>query len=185
MAARRGGAAEQLRSAVDCLPASTKAAMLGALDEERIIVGGYTDGRGGVCPMLGAHRRGGRTSLVSFARSWDRYTGAPRRARSATRRELSTLRAMLEVGITRDELGDAGLAGVRAEVEARRAAEPRRQAAPPRDTGERDRTAELRHRPGWAWLRPFRRYDTYAAALERLETLEHQGAEPVRELEPA
>jgi hypothetical protein len=39
-----------------------------------------------------------------------------------------------------------------------------------RDTGERDRTRELRHRPGWAWLRIFRRYDTYQAALDELET---------------
>ena len=26
--------------------------------------------------MLAAHRNGGRTSLASFARAWDRYTGA-------------------------------------------------------------------------------------------------------------
>ena len=53
-----------------------------------IIVGAYTDGRGGVCPMLAAHRNGGRTSFASFARAWDRYTAhedvAPRhRARAA------------------------------------------------------------------------------------------------------
>ena len=49
--------------------------------------------------MLAAHRNGGRTSLASFARAWDRYTGAPRRARPATPRELTTLRAMLEASI--------------------------------------------------------------------------------------
>src|SRR5947199_135680 len=35
------------------------------------------------------------------------------------------------------------------------------------DTGERDRTPELRNRHGWAWLRAFRRYDEYEDALER------------------
>ncbi len=29
--------------------------------------------------MLAAHRNGGRTSLASFARAWDRYTGAGKR----------------------------------------------------------------------------------------------------------
>ncbi len=37
--------------------------------------------------MLAAHRRGGRTSLATFARAWDSYTGAPK-ARLATQREL-------------------------------------------------------------------------------------------------
>jgi hypothetical protein len=38
----------------------------------------------------------------------------------------------------------------------------------PRPTGETDRTGELRDRHGWAWLRLFRRYDAYEAALEQL-----------------
>jgi hypothetical protein len=38
-----------------------------------------------------------------------------------------------------------------------------------RDTGERDRSNELRHRPGWAWLRVFRRYDDWQEALARAE----------------
>ena len=53
---------------------------------------------------------------------------------------------------------------------------PAPEATPPRDTGERDRTPELRHRHGWAWLRIFRRYDTYQAALDELE--EHGLARP-------
>ncbi len=73
--------------------------MLEGIASGRIIVGAYTDRQGGVCPMLAAHRNGGRTSLASFARAWDRYTGAPRRARAATPRELNTLRAMLEASI--------------------------------------------------------------------------------------
>jgi hypothetical protein len=42
--------------------------MLDGIRSSPIVVGAYTDGRGGVCPMLAAHRRGGRTSFVSFAR---------------------------------------------------------------------------------------------------------------------
>ncbi len=35
---------------------------------ERIIVGAYVDRDGGVCPMLAAHRQGGRTDFLTFAR---------------------------------------------------------------------------------------------------------------------
>jgi hypothetical protein len=34
--------------------------------------------------------------------------------------------------------------------------------------GDPDRTGELRRKPGWAWLRPFRRYDEYEGALVRV-----------------
>jgi hypothetical protein len=51
--------------------------------------------------MLAAHRRGGRTDFLSFARSWDRFTRARRPARRATERELSIL-----VGILRASLMD-------------------------------------------------------------------------------
>jgi hypothetical protein len=79
--------------------------MLGGVESNRIIVGAYTDRSGGVCPMLAAHRNGGRTSLASFARAWDRYTGVrSRRPRPATDRELTTLRTMLEASIALDEL---------------------------------------------------------------------------------
>ena len=56
--------------------------MLDGIEANQIIVGAYTDRRGGVCPMLAAHRNGGRTDLASFARAWDRYTG-PAAARAA------------------------------------------------------------------------------------------------------
>jgi hypothetical protein len=87
--------AQELRQAVDCLPERTREAMLEGIDSNPIIVGAYTDQRGGVCPMLAAHRHGGRTNLASFAKAWDRYTGARRRPRPATEREIRTLRAML------------------------------------------------------------------------------------------
>ena len=49
--------------------------------------------------MLAAHRCGGRTDFRSFARAWDRFTGAGKRARSATEREVRTLTAQLEASI--------------------------------------------------------------------------------------
>src|SRR3954454_24337683 len=97
--------ARDLRTAIDCLPLRTRKAMLGGVESNRIIVGAYTDRSGGVCPMLAAHRNGGRTSLASFARAWDRYTGVRgRKPRPATERELTTLRTMLEASMALDEL---------------------------------------------------------------------------------
>jgi hypothetical protein len=78
--------------------------MLTGVEANRIIVGAYTDRKGGICPMLAAHRNGGRTSLASFAHAWDRYTGARGRPRQASERELHTLTAMLEASIALDEL---------------------------------------------------------------------------------
>ena len=80
---RRRRPARDLRDAIDCLPLRTREAMLEGIGANRIIVGAYTDRQGGVCPMLAAHRNGGRTSLASFARAWDRYTGAKRAAPGA------------------------------------------------------------------------------------------------------
>ncbi len=88
----RARVVEDLRLTIDCMPVHTRQAMLdGVQSSERIIVGAYVDGHGGVCPMLAAHRRGGRTDFLSFARAWDRFTRAGRRARRATRRELDIL----------------------------------------------------------------------------------------------
>jgi hypothetical protein len=137
---RRRRPARDLRTAIDCLPLKTREAMLEGIAAGRIIVGAYTDRRGGVCPMLAAHRNGGRTSLASFARAWDRYTGAPRRPRRATPRELTTLRAMLEASIA---LEGPSLHDV------------------PRPKPD--------YPLGWAWLRPFRRLDEYQAALTELD----------------
>ncbi len=98
---------EELRLAVECLPVKTREAMLeGVLSSPRIIVGAYTDREGGVCPMLAAHRRGGRTSFLSFARSWDRFTRARRPARKATERELSILVGLLRASLMDEETRD-------------------------------------------------------------------------------
>jgi hypothetical protein len=101
---------EELRLTIDCLPRHTRIAMLQGVAENEIIVGAYSDRVGGVCPMLAAHRCGGRTSFISFARAWDRFTRV-RHARRATEREVGVLRAHLEASLMADdrnaELGTA------------------------------------------------------------------------------
>ena len=139
---RRSRPARDLRTAIDCLPLKTRKAMLGGVESNRIIVGAYTDRSGGVCPMLAAHRNGGRTSLASFARAWDRYTGVRRTARPATDRELTTLRTMLEASIALDEMPT--VSEVVREAKAMREAKR---------------------------LRVFRRFDEYERAVAELATI--------------
>ena len=72
--------------------------MLEGIDANTIIVGAYTDRRGGVCPMLAAHRHGGRTDLLAFAHAWDRFCerqapAAGDRARAATCSRRTSRRA--------------------------------------------------------------------------------------------
>jgi hypothetical protein len=90
----RRDAITDLRRAIDSLPIRTREAMLEGIRSNPIVVGAYTDDRGGICPMLAAHRHGGRTTLLAFARSWDRFARA-RTVRRATRRELAVLEAQL------------------------------------------------------------------------------------------
>ena len=165
---RKRKRAAELRQAIDCLPEHTRRAMLEGIDSNQIIVGAYTDNQGGVCPMLAAHRNGGRTSLASFARAWDAYTGGFEVARPATKREVRTLRAMLEASLWTDR-PDADLGAAMADHRATQVERALREEHDARGdtTGDRYRTAELRHRHGWAWLRSFRRYDEYEEALER------------------
>ncbi len=101
MRSKRRNNAERLRNAVEALPRHTKEGMLRGIQRNRVIVGAYVDKRGGVCPMLAAHRNGGRTDFGSFARAWDAYTGA-KKARRATARELRTLKGYLEVALIRE-----------------------------------------------------------------------------------
>jgi hypothetical protein len=148
--------------AVDALPRRTRIAMLRGVGDNDIAVGTYRDkSSGAICPMLAAHRNGGRTNLASFARAWDRFTGA-RRPRLATGREVRALTSYLELSLLRDEQGEESLAAI-----ANRIRSERRPAA-----GDPDRAPELRRRPFWSWLLPVRRYDAFAervaAAQEQL-----------------
>jgi hypothetical protein len=144
--------------------------MLDGIRSNEIIVGAYTDGRG-VCPMLAAHRAGGRTSCIAFARAWDRFAlrdGRTKRARRASERELLVLRTHLEASLLEEDRPDLSTAiGEHRELLARRGHRP----------GDRDRSLELRLRPGWSWMRLVRRLDDYERALERLT--EQRESEPV------
>jgi hypothetical protein len=107
----------RLRTAIDCLPAGTREAMLEGIRSAPIVVGAYTDGRGGICPMLAAHRHGGRTSFVSFARAWDEFART-RTIRRASERELRTLENLLVASLAAEVETDlsAAIAEYRASV---------------------------------------------------------------------
>lgn len=126
MRSKRQRRIDDLRRAIDCLPERTKTAMLDGIAANTIIVGAYTDRRGGVCPMLAAHRHGGRTNLLAFARAWDRFCNA-KRPRPATERELQILKGHLDssmLGYEPTELGDA-IRSHQSAARERRAAEAR------------------------------------------------------------
>ncbi len=178
--------------------------MLRGIRHNRIIVGAYVDPRsGGICPMLAAHRNGGRTSLAAFARAWDAYTGA-RRPRLARCREVATLVSFLEESLAEGTLGAAGAGSIaeaavairseRAAMAAREEALRPRPLTPPEPegaepkirkrapTGERHRGAELRDRMRWAWMRPTRRFDEFKDLVAAAEA-ELSSAEPTVEPE--
>jgi hypothetical protein len=164
MRTRRGATLEDLRQAVEQLPRHTRVAMLKGIEANPIIVGAYATGDG-VCPMLAAHRAGGRTAAISFAQAWDRVgfrdarRGRDARARRATERELLILRSHLEASLLDDELAAT------VPAEARRQPEP---FTPETRPGDPNRAPELREQPGWAWTPVVRRYDDYERVLSRL-----------------
>jgi hypothetical protein len=131
--------------------------MLRGIDDNEIIAGAYADKRlGGICPMLAAHRNGGRTSLASFARAWDRFTDADR-PRLATPRELRALRSYIEISLLRDE-----------QPESVGALATRHRGRPARSIRRRAR------RQLGAWLIPTRRIDLFA---DRVAAAEEQLSE--------
>ncbi len=187
MSRRHRSPIDDLRLAIDCLPSRTRIAMLDGISANEIIVGAYTDRDGGVCPMLAAHRHGGRTNFISFARAWDRFAGE-------------------QAGATRDDpRGPHPAQPSRGEPAGRRERRPDgRDPRPSRPAGtrpaeriEQERTRqrvrpgdayrgnELGGRAGWSWLRPFRRLDDYEAALAAVEAEREALADRrSRELEP-
>lgn len=120
MRTRRRATIDDLRQAINCLPRHTRIAMLEGIAANDIIVGAYSTADG-ICPMLAAHRNGGRTSLIAFAQAWDRaaFRGQRQaRARRATDRELLILRSHLEASLLDEDAPDEALAAARREHEA-------------------------------------------------------------------
>jgi hypothetical protein len=119
----REQAVAELRRSIDVLPERTRKAMLVGLGNNTVITGAFSGG-GGACPMLAAHREGGRTSVCSFPEAWDTFTGVAGRRiiRAATDYEIQILRREIEASLEPagpSELGEA-IAEYRASVEARR-----------------------------------------------------------------
>jgi hypothetical protein len=182
MRRRRRTTTQELRDAIRCLPRPTRVAMLEGIASNDIIVGAYTNANG-ICPMLAAHRAGGRTSFISFAHAWDRFAfrdagrAEPRRA---TQRELLVLKTHLEASLLEDEFPQADLAAAVADHRRLKARHEQQEAAAPAPgrrprPGDPDRSRELRSRPGWAWTRVVRRYDDYRRTLARLTRGSHAG----------
>jgi hypothetical protein len=190
MRTHRNASIQELRHAIDALPVKTRVAMLEGIRHNEIILGAYTSPDGGVCPMLAAHRGGGRTNAEGFAKTWDRFGGVGgRRARRATKRELLILTTHLEMSLLADSEPAPDLAVAVAEhrrlvAASERAARRRHdvdraarreriratRAIGAMRPGDRNRSPELAASHGWAWMRPFRRYDEYERALTLLET---------------
>jgi hypothetical protein len=170
-----------LRRAIDALPVATREAMIDGIRSNPIVVGAYTDGDGGICPMLAAHRHGGRTTLLAFARSWDTFAGS-RRVRRATRRELAVLESHLTASLLGSE--DVDLAGAIAEHESLK-----RRRDVDRATGSPTGVAPAAQTDGRVFadivarrLRPARRADA-ERALARLD--QHELAARARAKQPA
>src|SRR3954466_6864456 len=106
---------EDLHVAVECLPRRTRVAMLEGIRANDIIVGAYVDRKGGVCPMLAAHRCGGRTDFLPFAHAWDRFPPAkppppaPAPPPRAPEREIAVLVSSLEASFIEDDLDGTDL----------------------------------------------------------------------------
>lgn len=196
---RRRRPAQELRAAIDGLPLEVRQAVLEGIQRERIIAGAHVDGAGGVCPMVAADVRWrsiGASSVKraqAAARAWDQYAEATSGWHQASKRQLLALRAMLEASILEHSpliTPPLSQAGARLEpatahgaaADARPAAGPslaprsRPVSRPRLDTGERERTSELRHSSGWSWLRLFRDYDDYEDAMRWIAEMEHREA---------
>jgi hypothetical protein len=135
--------------------------MLEGIRANPIVVGAYTDDRGGICPMLAAHRHGGRTTFLSFARAWDGFSRT-KKVRPATRREIATLEAQLVASLMADDHVDLGAAiadheALRLRTEAEAADEPEITAA------------RLTSRTRIRALRPSREQRAARGALEFVE----------------
>lgn len=100
-------------------------------------------------------------------------TDIPLSAAIAEYERAKSRRPAADAPMPRDAFTDAPMAGRRpADMPVERPSSLDTPVARPssraqRDTGERDRSSELRERDGWAWLRPFRSYHEYEETLLR------------------
>lgn len=128
MTTSREQAVAELRRSIDVLPERTRKAMLVGLGNNTVITGAFGGGDG-ACPMLAAHREGGRTSVCSFPQAWDRFCGVAGRqiVRPATEYEVVILRREIEASLATPTADNTFFADAIAEhaaaVEARRHAE--------------------------------------------------------------
>jgi hypothetical protein len=178
---------------IDALPRHTRVAMLDGIERHEIIVGAYSN-RDGVCPMLAAHRAGGRTTAIAFAKAWDRFAfraSRSRRPRRATARELMLLKVYLQASLlatpseartpvtparTHVTPARAPVTPARAPVTPAGSLTPTPaptllpDTAAPQRPGDEDRSGDLAGRPGWSWSRLVRRYDDYERLIALLES---------------
>jgi len=93
MATPREQARAELRRSIDVLPERTRKAMLVGLGNNTVITGAFAASKDGACPMMAAHREGGRTSCCAFPEAWDKFTGVHGRyiIREATPYEVQIL----------------------------------------------------------------------------------------------
>ena len=123
MATPREQARAELRRSIDVLPERTRKAMLHGLGNNTVITGAFAASNQGACPMMVAHREGGRTSCCTFPEAWDKFTGVYGRhiIREATPYEVQILCEEIEASLVPlpNVLSDA-IAEHQAIVEARR-----------------------------------------------------------------
>ena len=101
MATSREQARAELRRSIDVLPERTRRAMLHGLGNNTVITGAFAASGQGACPMMVAHREGGRTSCCTFPEAWDRFTGVYGRhiVREATPYEVQILCEEIEASL--------------------------------------------------------------------------------------
>jgi len=101
MATPREQARAELRRSIDVLPERTRKAMLHGLGNNTVITGAFAASNQGACPMMVAHREGGRTSCCTFPEAWDKFTGVYGRhiVREATQYEVQILCEEIEASL--------------------------------------------------------------------------------------
>ena len=133
MTTSREQAVAELRRSIDVLPERTRKAMLIGLGNNTLITGAFS-AKDGACPMLAAHREGGRTSACSFPEAWDTFCGVAGRQiiRPATDYEVVILRREIQASLqpAGPSLFAEAIAEHHAAVEARAREEARAQEAP-------------------------------------------------------